>query len=144
MYKCKPINTEGAEQLLLDTHMLKTVLLNLPVLNSQLNRPAPASYTKVVHKGMTKAEMILKVVMTPIEPAKSFIEQFMKLLPECQHSELLKILDMKNVKRQEQTMLLELFKAHKPTFESDSKEETNEESGSIRKLEKMIKKKLPN
>ncbi|CAH2021099.1 unnamed protein product [Acanthoscelides obtectus] len=29
IYKCKPIKSEGAEQLLLDTHMLKTVLLNL-------------------------------------------------------------------------------------------------------------------
>lgn len=61
IYKCKPINTEGAEQLLLDTHMLKTVLQNLPTISSQINRPAPAAYTKVVVKGMTKAEMILKV-----------------------------------------------------------------------------------
>lgn len=144
IYKCKPINTEGAEQLLLDTHMLKTVLLNLPTINSQINRPAPASYTKVVNKGMTKAEMILKVVMTPIEPAKSFVEQFMKLLPECQQSEFHKILDMKSVKRQEQAALLDLFKTQKPHLENDRKDETNEENGSIRKLEKMIKKKLPN
>ncbi|XP_065166273.1 vacuolar protein sorting-associated protein 53 homolog [Atheta coriaria] len=110
IYKCKPINTEGAEQLLLDTHMLKTVLLNLPSIASQINRQAPAPYTKVVNKGMSKAEMILKVVMTPIEPAKAFVDQFLKLLPESQQSEFVKILEMKSVKRQEQASLIELCK----------------------------------
>uniref|UniRef100_A0A2C9JYZ0 Vacuolar protein sorting-associated protein 53 homolog n=1 Tax=Biomphalaria glabrata TaxID=6526 RepID=A0A2C9JYZ0_BIOGL len=46
--------------LLLDTHSLKTVLLELPGLGSQVSRKAPASYIKIVVKGMTKAEMILK------------------------------------------------------------------------------------
>lgn len=113
IYKCKPINTEGAEQLLLDTHMLKTVLLNLPSIASQINRQAPVSYTKVVTKGMTKAEMILKVTMTPIDPAKSFVDQYKKLLPECQLNEFIKILDLKSVKRQEQAILIDLFKTQK-------------------------------
>nr|CAI5860965.1 unnamed protein product [Callosobruchus analis] len=47
IYKCKPIKSEGAEQLLLDTHMLKTVLLNLPSIASQISHPAPAAYSKV-------------------------------------------------------------------------------------------------
>ncbi|CAG9770820.1 unnamed protein product [Ceutorhynchus assimilis] len=113
IYKCKPINTEGAEQLLLDTHMLKTVLLNLPSIASQINRSAPAAYSKVVTKGMTKAEMILKVVMTPIEPEKNFVDQCKKLLPECQLTEFCKILEMKTVKRQEQALLVDLFKSKK-------------------------------
>lgn len=48
-------------QLLLDTHSLKMVLLDLPSIGSQVVRKAPASYTKIVVKGMTRAEMILKV-----------------------------------------------------------------------------------
>ncbi|XP_076254761.1 vacuolar protein sorting 53 [Rhynchophorus ferrugineus] len=110
IYKCKPINTVGAEQLLLDTHMLKTVLLNLPSISSQINRPAPTAYSKVVTKGMTKAEMILKVVMTPIEPQKNFIDQCKKLIPDCQLTEFHKMLDMKNIKRQEQAVLVDLYK----------------------------------
>ncbi|KAH1011665.1 hypothetical protein HUJ04_000987 [Dendroctonus ponderosae] len=113
IYKCKPINTEGAEQLLLDTHMLKTVLLNLPSIASQISRSAPAAYSKVVTKGMTKAEMILKLVMTPIEPQKNFVDQCKKLLPECQLTEFYKILEMKTVKRQEQAVLADMFKSHK-------------------------------
>lgn len=42
IYKCKPVNTVGAEQLLLDTHSLKTELLDLPSLGSQVQRSAPA------------------------------------------------------------------------------------------------------
>lgn len=37
------------------------VLLDLPSIGSQVVRKAPASYTKIVVKGMTRAEMILKV-----------------------------------------------------------------------------------
>lgn len=40
-------------QLLLDTHSLKMVLLDLPSIGSQVVRKAPASYTKIVVKGMT-------------------------------------------------------------------------------------------
>uniref|UniRef100_A0A2K6RIF2 Vacuolar protein sorting-associated protein 53 homolog n=1 Tax=Rhinopithecus roxellana TaxID=61622 RepID=A0A2K6RIF2_RHIRO len=60
LFKCKPISMVGAEQLLLDTHSLKMVLLDLPSIGSQVVRKAPASYTKIVVKGMTRAEMILK------------------------------------------------------------------------------------
>lgn len=53
------------------------------------------SYTKIVVKGMTKAEMILKVVMAPTEPDTSFVDQFLKLLPDSDISEFQKILEMK-------------------------------------------------
>ena len=39
------------------------VLLDLPSIGSQVVRKAPASYTKIVVKGMTRAEMILIVVI---------------------------------------------------------------------------------
>lgn len=56
-----PVLCNLPHQLLLDTHSLKTVLLDLPSIGSQVLRKAPASYTKIVVKGMTRAEMILKV-----------------------------------------------------------------------------------
>ncbi|KAK2558268.1 Vacuolar protein sorting-associated protein 53-like protein [Acropora cervicornis] len=42
LYKCKPISTVGAEQLLLDTHSLKTTLLELPSVGSKVQRKPPA------------------------------------------------------------------------------------------------------
>lgn len=104
----------GCEQLLLDTHSLKTILLDLPSIGSQVKRKAPASYSKVVVKGMTKAEMVIKIVMQPTSPAQTFIEQYLKLLPESSQTEFNKIMDMKGLKRSDSTYLLELYKRMAP------------------------------
>ncbi|XP_037958686.1 vacuolar protein sorting-associated protein 53 homolog [Teleopsis dalmanni] len=116
LYKCKLTlsdgsnNVLGCEQLLLDTHSLKTALLDLPSIGSSVNRKAPTSFTKVVIKDMTRAEMIIKVVMTPVQPPAHFTQQVLKLLPDITISEYQKILDMKAVKRVDQLQLIDLFK----------------------------------
>ncbi|XP_025409735.1 vacuolar protein sorting-associated protein 53 homolog [Sipha flava] len=116
LYKCKPLSNIGAEQLLLDTHSLKTILLDLPSINLDDNRKAPASYTKVVVKGMTKAEMILKLVMAPtMKHYTSFVDQYLKLLPESDMTEFQKILEMKGLKAAERNELLNLFRPRNPT-----------------------------
>ncbi|XP_020810268.1 vacuolar protein sorting-associated protein 53 homolog [Drosophila serrata] len=116
LYRCKLTlsdgsnNVLGCEQLLLDTHSLKTALLELPSVGSSVNRKAPTSYTKVVVKDMTRAEMIIKVVMTPVQPPAHFTQQVLKLLPDITIAEYQKILDMKAVKRVDQLQLIDLFK----------------------------------
>ncbi|XP_074640960.1 vacuolar protein sorting-associated protein 53 homolog [Tubulanus polymorphus] len=156
LHKCKQLSTVGAEQLLLDTHSLKTVLLDLPSLGSQVGRKAPASYTKIVVKGMTRAEMILKVVMSPSDPPQSFVDNFLKLLADRDISDFQKVLDMKGLKRSEQNMMIEIFRTRIPQMPpSGNNENTNhqlqlksnetsveQESSRIKKLEKLIKKRL--
>ncbi|XP_077468121.1 vacuolar protein sorting-associated protein 53 homolog isoform X2 [Stigmatopora argus] len=151
LFRCKPISTVGAEQLLLDTHSLKTVLLDLPSIGSQVLRKAPASYTKIVVKGMTRAEMILKVVMAPHEPPVVFVDNYIKLLADGNPETFQKILDMKGLKRGEQSSMLELFRQRLPTPPSGSDSSTSlsfsaptpeQESSRISKLEKLIKKRL--
>ncbi|XP_039742162.1 vacuolar protein sorting-associated protein 53 homolog isoform X4 [Pteropus medius] len=151
LFKCKPISMVGAEQLLLDTHSLKMVLLDLPSIGSQVVRKAPASYTKIVVKGMTWAEMILKVVMAPHEPSVVFVDNYIKLLTDCNTETFQKILDMKGLKRSEQSCMLELFRQRLPTPPSGPEGSSSlsllaptpeQESSRIRKLEKLIKKRL--
>ncbi|XP_075417359.1 vacuolar protein sorting-associated protein 53 homolog [Tenrec ecaudatus] len=152
LFKCKPISMVGAEQLLLDTHSLKMVLLDLPSIGSQVVRKAPASYTKIVVKGMTRAEMILKVVMAPHEPSVVFVDNYIKLLTDCNTETFQKILDMKGLKRSEQSSMLELLRQRLPTPPAAGPEGTSplslmaptpeQESSRIRKLEKLIKKRL--
>ncbi|VDN32150.1 unnamed protein product [Gongylonema pulchrum] len=60
-FRCRPVGVTGAEQLLLDTHALKTFLLSMPSAESSINTKPPTVYTNVVVKTMTKAEMVLKV-----------------------------------------------------------------------------------
>uniref|UniRef100_A0A9L0R8Z4 Vacuolar protein sorting-associated protein 53 homolog n=1 Tax=Equus caballus TaxID=9796 RepID=A0A9L0R8Z4_HORSE len=147
---CDPALT-AMSKLLLDTHSLKMVLLDLPSIGSQVVRKAPASYTKIVVKGMTRAEMILKVVMAPHEPLVVFVDNYIKLLTDCNTETFQKILDMKGLKRSEQSNMLELFRQRLPTPPSGPEGSSSlsllaptpeQESSRIRKLEKLIKKRL--
>ncbi|XP_054004671.1 vacuolar protein sorting-associated protein 53 homolog [Hylaeus anthracinus] len=148
LYKCKPLNTVGAEQLLLDVHMLKTALLDLPSTGYQVQRKAPATYTKVVVKGMASAEMILKIVMSPIESPKDFVKQCRMRLPDLQAPEFQKILDMKGLKKTEQVLLLEQFKQPDnidvlhDTRSHIIQDSPEHEAGRIKRLEKLIKKRI--
>uniref|UniRef100_A0A182SBL4 Vacuolar protein sorting-associated protein 53 homolog n=1 Tax=Anopheles maculatus TaxID=74869 RepID=A0A182SBL4_9DIPT len=117
-------NILGCEQLLLDTHSLKTVLMDLPSIGSQVQRKPPASYTKVVVKGMAKAEMIIKVVMQPVHPASLYIEQYLKLMPESNVVEFHKILEMKNVRKIEQQQLVEAYKRACPQLQQQQHQQT--------------------
>ncbi|XP_048970216.1 vacuolar protein sorting-associated protein 53 homolog isoform X3 [Canis lupus baileyi] len=147
---CDPALT-AMSKLLLDTHSLKMVLLDLPSIGSQVVRKAPASYTKIVVKGMTRAEMILKVVMAPHEPLVVFVDNYIKLLTDCNTETFQKILDMKGLKRSEQSSMLELLRQRLPTPPSGPEGSSSlsllaptpeQESSRIRKLEKLIKKRL--
>jgi hypothetical protein len=97
---------------------------------------------------MTKAEMIVKVVMANINPHALFIEQYLKLLPDNTMAEFHKVLDMKGIKRADQAMLVELYKKMIPE-QTDVKsevvnDEKEDERGRIKKLEGLIKKRFPN
>lgn len=108
LFRCKLLSQGGAEQLLLDTHTLKKFLINLPCYKSEI-KTAPASYTKAAIKGMSKAEMVLKVVLVPHDTTDSFIESYFKLLPESNAVEFQRILEVKGVKRNETSQLLEAY-----------------------------------
>lgn len=148
LYKCKPLSAVGAEQLLLDVHMLKTALLDLPSTGYQVQRKAPATYTKVVVKVMSTPEMILKIVMSPIESPSDFVKQCRTRLPDLQAPEFQKILDMKGLKKTEQVVLLEQFKqpeaadASHDTRSHVIQDSPEHEAGRIKRLEKLIKKRI--
>jgi len=73
--RCKRLSEPGAQQMLLDTHAVKTLLLELPSLGSDT---APGSYVKSVNKEMAKSEALLKVVLSPLE---GIAETFIALVP---------------------------------------------------------------
>ena len=141
IYKCKPVSTVGAEQLLLDTHSLKTVLLQLPSLGSAVTRKPTPSFTKSVSHGMVKAEMVLKLVMAPSESQHAFVESYINLLADTDISDFQKVLEMKGFRRAEQIEMIELFK--KTANITDAEEAVSaleQDSSRIKKLEKLIKK----
>ncbi|XP_027198394.2 vacuolar protein sorting 53 [Dermatophagoides pteronyssinus] len=113
LFKCKPLSQGAAEQLLLDAHTLKKILLELPEYksgNSGSKTVSPTTYTDTVIAGMTKAEMILKILLVPATPAEMFVENYFKLFQEKDLNEFQKIIEMKGIRKSESFQLIELFK----------------------------------
>ncbi|VDO26097.1 unnamed protein product [Onchocerca flexuosa] len=111
LFRCRPVGVAGAEQLLLDAHALKTFLLSMPTVESSINTKPPMMYTNVVIRTMTKVEMILKIVMSEIDSPEDFVMAYVRLLPDSDSSELQKVLEMKALRRQEQTSIIQLYKS---------------------------------
>lgn len=95
---------------------------------------------------MGRIEMILKIVMTPVEDMSTFVEHACKLVPDCDLVEFGKVLDMKGFKKPEHVPFVEEFKTKCPRQGLSGGEvgtpETGVESSRIKKLEKLIKKRL--
>ncbi|OTF82618.1 vacuolar protein sorting-associated protein 53-like protein [Euroglyphus maynei] len=161
IFKCKPLSQGAAEQLLLDAHTLKKILLELPEYksnNDDHDHTIPSSYTSTVITGMTKAEMILKILLVPVSPAEMFVENYFKLFQEKDMNEFQKIIEMKGIRKSESFTLIELFKKkmllmnnnyEKKNYEIHCETDSNSElsvtsidSNRIKKLEKLIKNRL--
>lgn len=61
-----------------------------------------ARYSRYVTKSVLKIDTLLKVIMTPTEPAEEFVKHYLLLIPCRSFSDLQKVLDLK-VRRPVQT-----------------------------------------
>ncbi|CAO3589273.1 unnamed protein product [Absidia cylindrospora] len=109
IFKCKQISEIGAEQLLLDTHSIKTLLLDIPTMGSDEHVTTPISYGKLVNRGISKVEMILKTVMAPTEPMAGYVENYLFLVADKNVSNFTRLLDLKGLKKPDQTSLIDVF-----------------------------------
>ncbi|KAG6469347.1 hypothetical protein ZIOFF_074061 [Zingiber officinale] len=116
IFKCKQISETGAQQMLLDTQAVKTILMEIPALGKQGNiiisiqqTAVAASYSKFVGREMSKAEALLKVILSPID---SVGNTYRALLPEGTPAEFQRILDLKGLKKADQQGILDDFNKH--------------------------------
>lgn len=134
--------------MLLDTHSLKIALLNLPNYSlfatnaPDVQRKAPSSYTKIVIKDITRAEMILKCIMSPLEPMKSFIDNYIKLINDYNLDTFKKILEMKGInKKTELNLFIDLFKSEISSNEKQTRQQeqqqVNSSNRSVNQFEKF-------
>ena len=69
------------------------------------------SFTKIVLKGMTRAEMILKVVLTPHDSPRQFVRNYLQFMNnDGDIGSFQKVLDMKAIRKPEQAHLIERLK----------------------------------
>ncbi|CAL1706403.1 unnamed protein product [Somion occarium] len=104
LVKSRPLKEIGAEQLLIDLQALKASLLRLP--GESLST---TNYTRSVTKNTTRLEALLKVIVTPADPAEGFILNYTLLIGDASFSNFQKILDLKGTPPAEQNDLMDSF-----------------------------------
>ncbi|KAK9088536.1 hypothetical protein Scep_027618 [Stephania cephalantha] len=108
IYKCKYIPETGAQQMLLDTQAVKTILLDIPAIGKQQTSGA-SNYSKFVSREMSKAEALLKVILSPVD---SVGNTYRALLPEGTPQDFQRILELKGLRKQDQQSILDDFNKH--------------------------------
>ncbi|KAL7331154.1 Vacuolar protein sorting-associated protein 53 [Mucor circinelloides] len=115
IFRCKPISEIGAEQLLLDTHSIKTLFMDIPSMGiSDGPVSVPTSYSRIVNKGISKVEAILKTVMSPTEPLEAYVENYLLLVGDKSIVNFTKLLELKGVRKPEQNSLIDMFNRRIP------------------------------
>ncbi|KAJ3215505.1 Vacuolar protein sorting-associated protein 53 [Clydaea vesicula] len=110
IYKCKPVPEVAAEQMLLDTHALKTILVQMTNIGSQNNVQPPSSYTKILTKGVLNVEKLLKTVMIPSDPAEGLIDRYLMMYTgDVSVSGFQKILEVKGLRRGDQQLMIDVL-----------------------------------
>ncbi|KAG0342832.1 Vacuolar protein sorting-associated protein 53 [Podila horticola] len=107
--RCKPISEIGAEQMLLDTQAVKSLLIDIPNLGLETTTPVPTSFVKFVNRGLGKVETILKTAMSPHEPLEMFIDHYFLLISDRNLSNFQRILELKGLKRTDQQQMVDIF-----------------------------------
>ena len=133
IFQCKPISEVGAEQvrvdldprfrgwqsvanivkMLLDTYGLKKGFSELLTLNSAPSTPAPPSYLKRVSQSMSRVDPILKTLQVRPSPPEALVQAYLIHIADKSDVNFRKILDLKGLRKPDQTHLIDLFQAHR-------------------------------
>ena len=115
IFQCKPITEVGAEQMLLDTYVLKKgfeelLIGHLPTPNAA----APSiGYIKRVNQTMSRLDPILKTLQVRPSPPEALVQAYLIHIADKSDAHFRRILDLKGLRKQDQSHLMELFQAHR-------------------------------
>ena len=113
MVAARPISETGAEQMLLDSYVLKQGLSLLATIGEDRGRPPNPAFVKRVHQSAAKLDHILKTLQVRASPSEGFVQGYLIHLRDRSEANFRKLLEIKGVPRKEQSALIELFTAHK-------------------------------
>ncbi|KAF2013469.1 hypothetical protein BU24DRAFT_372904 [Aaosphaeria arxii CBS 175.79] len=107
----KPISEVGAEQMLLDSYVLKKAFTELPTLNEEAGTAPPASFVKRVNQTMSRIDPLLKTLQVRPSPPEALVQAYLIHIADKSDTNFRKILDLKGVRKSDQAQLLDLFAA---------------------------------
>jgi hypothetical protein len=120
--QCRPVGEVGAEQMLLDKYVLTKSLENLPS-NQHQNQsqpppPVPAGFIKRVNQSMTRIDPLLKTLQVRPSPPEGLVQAYLIHIGDRSDTNFRKILELKGIRKQDQSHLMELFAIHRDGFSS--------------------------
>ncbi|KAF3001527.1 Vacuolar protein sorting-associated protein 53 [Curvularia kusanoi] len=109
----KPISEAGAEQMLLDSYVLKKGFTELPIINEEAGTAPPASFVKRVNQAMARIDPLLKTLQVRPAPPEALVQAYLIHIADKSDTNFRKIMELKGIRKSEQTQLLDLFSAFK-------------------------------
>ncbi|KAK6455978.1 protein required for protein sorting at the late Golgi [Scheffersomyces xylosifermentans] len=112
----KPLNVTALEQILLDVSFLKEVSLKFPLYadpnydEAKSTNASSVSYQKFVNNQFHGLESLLKLLMAPHLPIENIIESYFELIGDKSIRNFMKILNLKDINKSDQTRYIENFK----------------------------------
>ncbi|MCJ1397027.1 Vacuolar protein sorting-associated protein 53 [Xylographa trunciseda] len=111
--QCRPISEIGAEQMLLDSYVLAKGFEELLVSSASPGTAAPAGYVKRVQQTMGRLSPLLKTLQVRPSPPEALVQAYLIHIADKSDTNFRKVLDLKGIRKQDQSPLVELFIAHK-------------------------------
>ncbi|KAF2730151.1 hypothetical protein EJ04DRAFT_580066 [Polyplosphaeria fusca] len=107
----KPISEVGAEQMLLDSYVLKKAFTELPIINEEPGTVPPAAFVKRVNQSMSKIDPLLKTLQVRPSPPEALVQAYLIHIADRSDTNFRKILDLKGIRKADQATLQDLFNA---------------------------------
>jgi hypothetical protein len=113
---CRPIVETGAEQMLLDSYVLKKGFNSLLTINAESGTQPNQAFVRRVQQTTSKLDPILKTLQVRSSPPEGLVQAYLIHIRDRSEGNFRKLLELKGItRRQEQNSLLELFNVHKAT-----------------------------
>lgn len=110
----RPISETGAEQMLLDSYVLKKGFTELATINAEPGTALNQNFVKRVNQSMAKLDPILKTLQVRSSPPEGLVQAYLIHIHDRSEPNFRKILELKGITRKgDQAHLIELFNAHK-------------------------------
>lgn len=106
--------------MLLDVYTLKREFEGLPTLSGNKKVPASALYLKRVNQATTRIDLVLKTLQVRPSPPEALVQAYLIHVADKSDANFRKIVELKGLKKQDQSHLMELFQAHRASPKNDS------------------------